>query len=351
MTGIVQPPDSAPCLRLSLASVIPEAIEARGLSAEQVWRALGQSEPPFNLSEWVAVHEVAQALELAKNLTADSSVALDAALRVRPRHLGNLGYALFSSEQGLDGLLVYESLQSLLCNGIVSQHAMQGDQFWVLHRCDESASPHLAQFWWFLIGARLAFARWVTGMPLHPLQIDIPTPQPDDPSPFERFVGCPVRYNTDVCAEWLPREWLSWINPNGDSHLHQLMRQKGTEELSTQLPRQDRVLAQARFAVMQQLENGGDLTLDTIVASLNKASLGPQQVSARELQRRLTSVDLHYKDLLDEVKRDRALRLLRETNLSVLQIALSCGYTEVSPFHRAVKRWVGLTPKAYRDQK
>ena len=44
-------------------------------------------------------------------------------------------------------------------------------------------------------------------------------------------------------------------------------------------------------------------------------------------------------------------RLLEETELSVLEVALECGYGSVSQFHRAFKNLTGITPKEYRNTK
>jgi len=36
-------------------------------------------------------------------------------------------------------------------------------------------------------------------------------------------------------------------------------------------------------------------------------------------------------------------------NLSINDIAHRAGFTETSTFHRAFKKWTGLTPGAYRE--
>lgn len=46
-----------------------------------------------------------------------------------------------------------------------------------------------------------------------------------------------------------------------------------------------------------------------------------------------------------------AKRLLEETDLSVLEVALECGFGSVSQFHRAFKTFTDTTPKKYRDNK
>ena len=72
-------------------------------------------------------------------------------------------------------------------------------------------------------------------------------------------------------------------------------------------------------------------------------------VSARTLRRRLAEASVSYSDVVDEVMRERATRLLRETDLTLADVAFHVGYSDVSNFTRAVRRWTGKTPKVIRD--
>lgn len=71
-------------------------------------------------------------------------------------------------------------------------------------------------------------------------------------------------------------------------------------------------------------------------------------VSARTLKRRLADRGTTYSAIVDDVRRQRALLLLDDRELSVGEIAARLGYTEVSSFSRAFRKWTGLTPAGYR---
>jgi len=71
--------------------------------------------------------------------------------------------------------------------------------------------------------------------------------------------------------------------------------------------------------------------------------------SVRTLQRRLATRGLNYSDLLDDVRKTLALNLLENRNLCIAQIAYSLGYSDVSAFNHAFRRWVGQAPRAYRN--
>jgi AraC-like DNA-binding protein len=61
----------------------------------------------------------------------------------------------------------------------------------------------------------------------------------------------------------------------------------------------------------------------------------------RELQRRGTS----HKDVLDEIRQERALALLGEA-FTVNEVAERLAYSEPSAFFRAFRRWTGTSPRA-----
>lgn len=70
--------------------------------------------------------------------------------------------------------------------------------------------------------------------------------------------------------------------------------------------------------------------------------------SVRTLQRRLKEAGVSYSDIRDEVRRTLALNLLENESLALAEIAFSLGYSEVSAFNHAFRRWVGESPGDYR---
>ncbi|NVB78337.1 MAG: AraC family transcriptional regulator, partial [Kofleriaceae bacterium] len=73
-------------------------------------------------------------------------------------------------------------------------------------------------------------------------------------------------------------------------------------------------------------------------------------VSERTLQRRLADEGSAFATLLDTTRRELAVVYLAEKQLAVYEIALLLGYADPSAFHRAFRRWTGVTPSAYRER-
>ena len=75
-------------------------------------------------------------------------------------------------------------------------------------------------------------------------------------------------------------------------------------------------------------------------------------ISTQTLRRRLKDENTSYQEIKDHMRRDVALyHLTHRDEPSINAIAFKVGFTEPSTFHRAFKKWTGLTPGAYREAK
>lgn len=55
-----------------------------------------------------------------------------------------------------------------------------------------------------------------------------------------------------------------------------------------------------------------------------------------------------FQSVLDSTRRNLALRYLQKSQLSLKQVAMMLAYRDTNAFHRAFKKWTGLTPNAAR---
>lgn len=74
------------------------------------------------------------------------------------------------------------------------------------------------------------------------------------------------------------------------------------------------------------------------------------KLSERTLKRKLAEHGTTFSTLRDEHRRQRALLMLDNRTLSISDIATKLGYSELPNFTRAFRKWVGVTPQAYRDR-
>ena len=72
--------------------------------------------------------------------------------------------------------------------------------------------------------------------------------------------------------------------------------------------------------------------------------------STQTLRRRLKDENTSFQAIKDQVRRDMAIYHLSDSKFSINEIALKVGFTEPSTFHRAFKKWTGVTPGDYRSE-
>jgi AraC-like DNA-binding protein len=74
-------------------------------------------------------------------------------------------------------------------------------------------------------------------------------------------------------------------------------------------------------------------------------------VGARTLRRKLATEGVTFKRILEDLRFALAKHYLAEQDFSISRIAWLLGYTEVSAFSHAFRRWTGRTPRADRSRR
>lgn len=98
-------------------------------------------------------------------------------------------------------------------------------------------------------------------------------------------------------------------------------------------------------------------TLRSTIFSLmgqGKASLHNVAVkldtSPRTLQRHISYMGESFSNILDEVRCEKACKLLRQSSMKINNIGAMLGYSDAGSFTRAFERWMNLSPQSYRNQ-
>jgi len=77
---------------------------------------------------------------------------------------------------------------------------------------------------------------------------------------------------------------------------------------------------------------------------------GEVGLSPSSFRRQLEREGCSFQQIKDEVRRAMAFECLRDSDLSVAEIAAQTGFQEPSAFHRAFKKWTGESPGSYRQR-
>jgi AraC-like DNA-binding protein len=117
-----------------------------------------------------------------------------------------------------------------------------------------------------------------------------------------------------------------------------------------------RTRIEAALAVRQARSNIAERVRQWLLASFPRqpstaATAEHLRISERSLRRHLALQGVTHASLVDECQRMMAERLLADGTGSLKQVADTLGFSSVSSFHRAFRRWTGQTPSSWREQR
>lgn len=162
---------------------------------------------------------------------------------------------------------------------------------------------------------------------------------PDDNRALKRAFGPNLKFGCELSCVYFPREAVRYPLIDLDFELGRDFW-AGPESMFEEPDGVDPFLRDTRAAIRRALP-GGELTIDKLSADLG--------ISRRTLQRRLSALDASFKQLLQDVREELALRYLDDPRLAITEIALLLGYSDQASFSNAFKGWRGYAPSEYRQ--
>lgn len=170
----------------------------------------------------------------------------------------------------------------------------------------------------------------------HPSEVRFAFRSPSTSKPFLRFYRAPVQFDADDSLISFARPWLARpLAPVDDStrrvvaaELHAMRKRAFTD-----FPMLVRDVIRMQLSI-------GPCTIEHVAAAL---SMNP-----RRLERRLAQAGERYVALRQSVMREVAVRLLRESRLSVQEIADFLCFSSAANFATAFRKWTDRTPTQFR---
>ncbi len=191
----------------------------------------------------------------------------------------------------------------------------------------------------FCMFAALRICRVLTGQNLVPQHFSFFHHRSEGASEMARFVGTKVEFgaDTDEFALNIDARGLPLIH--SDHYLNDLLLKYCEAALAGRRGDMSQFRTRVENAISSLLPHGRVLVEDVA------RSLG---MSERTLARKLSDEGLNFTEILQQLRRDLAVRYLDDRKLHVSKIAWLLGFHEVSAFTHAFKRWTGKTPSQMR---
>jgi len=273
-------------------------------------------------------------------LIPDPAFALRAARCWHPSNLGALGHAWLASSTlrtGLERLQRYSRVLGEKAELKIT-NTREGLRFVYDHRRRDPVLRAIGSD--FVMSLVVDMCRMNYGASLRPVEVRLSRAKPGDIEPYRHFYGCPIHFETNEDSFLLSAHVA-------DEPLHTANRQLAgilDSILTAQLAAldKDNIPARCKSSVLEQLTSG-EVSENDMARQLH--------MSRRTLQRKLAESNTTYQKLVDDTRRDLALRYMEDAGKSITDVTFLLGFSGQSAFTRAFKRWTGTSPTTYREQK
>ncbi|NWN92244.1 AraC family transcriptional regulator [Marinobacter adhaerens] len=180
---------------------------------------------------------------------------------------------------------------------------------------------------------------WLVGQPVELKKAEFDYPRPAHGDEYRHIFHCPLAFESEHTALTFDNRFLSAPVIRARPEIHQFLKTSPADLLSRP-DESNTFTGQIRGLI------GRDFSrplpdFDWIASELH--------TSPQTLRRRLKQENTSFQEIKDLLRRDTAIYYLGRPELSINDIAEKVGFTEPSTFHRAFKKWTGVTPGAYRE--
>lgn len=314
-------------------------LDSYGLDPTDVFRQAGLdpakwNEPGTRFDEQKLDH----AWVLATELTNDPCIGLRVARYLSPASLQALGFAWLTSENLLDAFTRTARYFRALSDALELQIVLTGEECHlsfgkVLYR-RRSRDQSRDAFW----AGVISLCRTSTSDGFAPLSLDLERPEPPCVAEFYGLFRAPISFSAGRDLMVFRREDVE--RPLATSN--RALAMANEQVVADYVARLDqaRFSDRVRIRLIELLPAGG-VEIEDMAEQMN--------VSPRTLQRRLAGEATSFTELLDEARRELALRFIGERQMSVKEATYVLGFTEPANFTRAFRRWTGLSPTAFRE--
>jgi len=275
-------------------------------------------------------------LEIAAEALGDSALGLHLAQHFDLRECGMLYYVLAASPnlgEAIRNLARYLAVSNESIRLDVSERT-KSTILVVNYKIPRHTDRLFAEYGYAVV---VRACRELTGRNVSPKAVTFMHGRKTDKPEFDRFYGCPVRFNAAADTMVLATESLSAPILTSDKYLLQILKNACDEVLTKRGEISSTLRAMVENEIVQLLPHG-KAQVEKVASNLG--------MSNRTLARRLSEEGTSYAAILNELRRDLSARYLKDPALSLNQIAWLLGYSMVTSLNHAFRRWTGSSPKA-----
>jgi AraC-like DNA-binding protein len=275
-------------------------------------------------------------------VTGKPFIGLDIAGDAPPLMADTTAISMMASRHLYEALQRFARLSPVVCDAVEVVLERDGDELQVdflIDPAERHVMPREAMDPALLIPLGLLDSG-MGGLPaVRELRFDCESPGPDLEAHLAELFPVPTRFDCEHYGLVLDWELCLRQNPYWNPALAQMCEEQVLHDL--EVLHDDNLVARTRKVLLDRLALGTP-QLGQVACLFN--------ITERQLQRKLKAQGTSFGEELDRVRLDLALRYLQDARMTMVDIALSLGFTDQSNFVKAFKRWQGETPGQYRSR-
>jgi AraC-like DNA-binding protein len=328
-------------LSVSSFNLILHAAQQKGADVELLCQKVGIR--PSILQNPDGFMPIAMVQELWKeaiNATNDEFLPLHIGEMVNTVSVGILAYVMMHCPtlgKALEKLCQY---QDIICDASKTNMFIQNDNVYltISEPCDDISTVRYAFESTLSIYYSAIYGMLGQSISLQSVHFEF-TAHQENISEYKRVFQCEnIIFESNFSGLVFHRKYLELPILNANPSLFSLFENHAQNILSN-LKSDNSLKGKIKKEIIFNLK-GEEPSLSSIAKNLG--------IGVRSIQMKLKEEGATFQQLLDEIRKDLALKHLKEDKLSTTDISYLLGYSEPSVFFRSFKKWTGQTPTFYR---
>jgi AraC-like DNA-binding protein len=311
-------------------------MKLQGMDPAPLLAASGLSHAAVARHERLKVRSVIDFLERASIAVEDDWLGVTLGVEFDLREIGMVYYVAASSQRFGDALTRLERYVRVAQEALVVRKAQgSGCRIGLSYvGVPRHTDRHLMECYAVLL---LRLCRQIAGRKIVPIAASFVHHRSDGRN-LQRVLGCAVSFDAQEDALIFDADVLDLPLVGYDPYLNDLMVKDCEEAIKARETNVSAFRTVVENTIMPLLPHG-EARAGTVAGRLG--------LSERTFARRLAEDGLSFGEILDELRRDLAVRYLTE-DLQASQIAWRLGFQQPSAFSHACRRWTGMSPMEFR---
>lgn len=290
----------------------------------------------------VPMSQFVMMMEEAAKYIDDINLGLHYYQNIDFRRLGIFGYVLLNSTTIEEAFFLSSRYYCLFQQGMEHKLLIEGDTASLTYNIISKNFPKSRQDAEMTLMAVVALIRILYSSTWMPTAVYFSHEAPDDITEHIKLLGSNIYFNKPVNQIFFKKTLLDTPVHNIDLQLKKSLSITMEQLLAiNQQQLTQNWLHPFQEKIIEALENGVP-KIDDIAEQMF--------MSKRSLQRKFTNDGLSFLGVIESIRYKLASNYLSASEMLLQDIATVLGYSDVSSFSRAFKRWTNMTPLEFRKK-